>query len=199
MIAYKILTIIQSDRKTYKVSYCGLRSMLYKPAIIGNTINCTKVYHPAPGVLTKANPKSLGIFCLDKLEAAIGWLESQYNTEIWKVEGIGKAERPKVVDTLNRLRYNLDPTTYSNPPALYGTICFPSIRFTEQVRKVDFTVQCVDCGRTQKVRDYDRRNWEDYRCDKCFELWRKSLPPMELKLYDMRTGALIGRGRRYDV
>ena len=199
MIAYKVLTVIQSGGKTYKVSYCGSRSMLDKPAIIENTINCTKVYHPAPGVLAKANPKSLGIFCLDNLEVALTHYPK--DTEIWKVEGIGKAERPKLIDTHNMLRYNLDRTTYSDfSVGLYGTICFLSIRFIEQVRKVDFTVpQCVDCGRSQKVRDSNRGNWKAYRCAKCFELWRKSLPPMGLKLYDMRTGALIGRGRRYDV
>ena len=59
-------------------------------------------------------------------------------------------------------------------------------------RKVDFTVACVDCGKPEKIHDYLGR-WKtgEYRCSKCFDIWYKKQPPIELKLYDMMTNELV--------
>ena len=59
-------------------------------------------------------------------------------------------------------------------------------------RKVDFIVKCIDCSKPERIHDYIG-NWQkgDYRCSKCFEIWYKKQPPIELKLYDMMNGELV--------
>ena len=59
-------------------------------------------------------------------------------------------------------------------------------------RKIDFTVRCVDCGKSERIHDYPGK-WKmgDYRCGKCFDIWYQKQPPIELKLYDIMTNELV--------
>ena len=60
-------------------------------------------------------------------------------------------------------------------------------------KKIDFTVKCLDCGKPERIHGY-LGNWKtgDYRCERCHGIWYKKQPPIEMKLYDMMTGELVG-------